>query len=320
MIAPVATALAASVAFSAAAPALGRRLPPAPGTRVLVVGAGAVAGATFFVVGVVAFTWVARHPAIAALGPWSPAGLGRVSPIPAAAAAGATLLLAVLGARTARLALPRCRAWADVRRRCRHLPGAGPLVVVDSDAVDAFTTPQRRGRIVVTTALLRALGPQERRVVLAHEASHLDHRHAWWLAGAELAAAVNPLLVPTARTVARAVERWADEDAARAVADRRLAARTLARTALLVHGAPVAAPIEGGPATALGLVDDDVPGRVRALLDPPPRRRRGVAAALVALTLTCVLSAAAVQQGGERLFEGLLHDYERAARAEAVRR
>jgi hypothetical protein len=34
---------------------------------------------------------------------------------------------------------------------------------------------------------------------------------------------------------------------------------------------------------------------------------------LVALTLACVLSAAAVQQLGERLFEGLLHDYERGA-------
>ena len=52
---------------------------------------------------------------------------------------------------------------------------------------------------------------------------------------AELAAAVNPLLGPTARTVAQAVERWADEDAACALADRTLAARTLARTALLMH-------------------------------------------------------------------------------------
>src|SRR3954463_2481137 len=37
----------------------------------------------------------------------------------------------------------------------------------------------------------------------------------------------------TARTVAHAVERWADEDAATAVTDWRLTARTLARTALL---------------------------------------------------------------------------------------
>jgi hypothetical protein len=46
-------------------------------------------------------------------------------------------------------------------------------------------------------------------VVLAHETSHLLHNHAWWLLAADLAAAANPLLRPTARTAARCVERWA---------------------------------------------------------------------------------------------------------------
>jgi hypothetical protein len=50
-------------------------------------------------------------------------------------------------------------------------------------------------------------------------------------------------------------------------------------------------------------VHGDVPGRVHALLDPPPRRRPGTASVLVTLVLTCALSAAAVQQCGERLFE-----------------
>jgi Zn-dependent protease with chaperone function len=303
----VVAALLASVLFTAVAPALGRRLPPVVATRVLVVSAVAVAVSTFFVVGVVAFTWVARYPAIAALGPWSPAGLNRVSPIPTAAGAAATLLLSLLAARTCRMILPRGRELAALRRSCRHLRGTGSVVVVDSDEVDAFTTPQRRGRIVVTTALLRALDPAERRVVLAHETSHLHHRHPWWLLAAELAVAVNPLLGRTARTVAHSVERWADEEAARTVADRRLAARTLARTALLAHRGPAALP------GAVGVLNSDVPARVHALLDPSPRRRPGVVTVLVALTLACVLSAAAVQQLGERLFEGLLHDYERGA-------
>ena len=308
MIGAVVVTLVVSGVFAAAAPALGRRLPPVAATRVLVLGAVAVAAATFFVVGVVAFTWVARHPGIAALGPWCPSVLSRVSPIPAPVGVAATALLALLVVRIARTAVARGRALSLLGRRCRHLRGAGGLVVLRSAAVDAFATPQRRGRIVVTTALLDALDPGERRVVLAHEASHLDHRHPWWVLAADLAAAVDPLLGPTARTVGRAVERWADEDAARAAADRGLAARTLARTALLARGRP--APPLGA---ALGVLRSDVPGRVHALLRPPPRRRRGVAGLLVVLTLTCVLAAVAVQQSGERLFEGLLRDHERSA-------
>jgi len=115
---------------------------------------------------------------------------------------------------------------------------------------------------------------------------------------ADLTAAVNPLLRPTAYTVAHTVERWADEDAAHAVADRRAAARTLAHAALLMHRHRPAA-----PASAVGVLGADVPGRVEALLAPPPRRRPLVAVALTALTLTCVLGAVGVQHSGERLFE-----------------
>jgi hypothetical protein len=116
---------------------------------------------------------------------------------------------------------------------------------------------------------------------------------------ADVAAAANPLLGPTARTVAHTVERWADEDAAIAVADRTLAARTLARTALLMHRGRTAVP---GTA-ALGVMNDDVPSRVQALLAPPPRHRPAAVAALVALTLTCTVATAAVQHLGEQLFE-----------------
>ena len=108
----------------------------------------------------------------------------------------------------------------------------------------------------------------------------------------------TPLLGPTARAVAQAVERWADEDAAGALADRTLAARTLARTALLMHQRT-----RGLSDSSLGVLTADVPARVQALLAPPPRRRPTVAATLAALALTCTLGAAAVQHSGERLFE-----------------
>ena len=51
----------------------------------------------------------------------------------------------------------------------------------------------------------------------------------------DLAAAINPTLRPTARALRHTVERWADEDAADAVADRRTVARALARAALAAH-------------------------------------------------------------------------------------
>src|SRR5207248_706641 len=94
-------------------------------------------------------------------------------------------------------------------RLARRLPPAaatrvgvpGSLVVLDNDRPDAFATPGARGRIVVTRGLLRALNADERRALLAHETAHLAHRHACWLLVAELAAAANPMLTPTARAV-----------------------------------------------------------------------------------------------------------------------
>ena len=298
MTAATVAVLLVSAVFAALAPPLGRRLPPARATRVLVGGGLTVTASAFFVLAVVAFTWIGQLPAIAALGPWSPSALRHHSPIPHPAAVGATVALALLATQGVRVVLRRSRALVAVCRSCRDLPGGDGLVIVDSDAAEAFTTPQRRGRIVVTTGLLRALGPAERRVVLAHETSHLEHRHPWWLLAAELAAELNPLLGPTARTVAHAVERWADEDAAHAVADRRLAARTLATTALLVPRGSTAL-----PGSALGVLNSDVPGRVEALLAPRPRRRPATVGALVALVLTGVAAAVVVQQSGERLFE-----------------
>ena len=288
-------ALVVSLVFAATAPGLGRRLPPALATRTLVTGSVVVTASTIFVLAVVAFTWIGQLPEVAALGPWSSSVLHHDSPIPATAAVGSGLLLALLAALLIRGVVRRGQALLEVHRSCRHLPGDRSFVVVRTDRLDAFTTPEPRGRIVVTTGLLDALEPVERRVVLAHEVSHLQHRHPWWVLAADLAAAVNPLLVATARTVGHCVERWADEDAAALIAERPQVARALARTALLMH--------RHRTASALGVMTADVPGRVQALLDPPPRRRPATVAALVGLVLACALAAGAVQHLGERLFE-----------------
>ena len=260
------------VVYALAAPVLSRRLPPAVATRLLVV-AGAVAAASgVFILGVLAFTWIGQFPLIAAQGGWSPTALRGDSPVPPGPAivSGALVGLAAL---SLMLTAAR-RVWAllAVHRSCRDLTVVGGLVVLDDDRPDAFSTPQPAGRIIVTTGLLRTLDPEEQRVLLAHETSHLTHHHAWWNLAAELVAAMNPLLRPAARAVATVVERWADEDAARSVGDRRLVATTLVHVAQLQSrftGSPVA--VTAGSAATGG----DVAARVRALLAARAGRGRG---------------------------------------------
>jgi hypothetical protein len=291
----VAASLAVLLLYALAAPRLGRRMPPGVAARVLALTSLVVAIGGVFVLGVLALTWVGQFSEVAELGSWSPAVLHQVTPIPATLAICSTAVLTAAAGSGALTSTRRIGALLSVHRTCRGLGQPGGLVVIDADRPEAFTTPDPRGRIVVTTGLLRALTPVERRVVLAHERSHLRHRHAWWVLAADLAAAVNPLLLPTARTVRHGVERWADEDAVEEVADRQLVARTLARTALLVRGTETTA--------VLAATSGDVPARVRALLAPPPRRHTLALVALVALLLAGVITTIAVQRDGQHLFE-----------------
>ncbi len=301
MRAAVLVAVAVSLALVAGGPVLGRRLPPAAATRLLTVGSMLVAGCTVFIAGVLAFTWIGQLPLLAALGRWSVTDLRSADPIPTEIAAGCTVLLVPAAGWWLLVAARRATRLIQLHRSCRHLRAAGALVVLDDARPDAFTTPQPAARIVVTTGLLHALTPLERRVVLAHESSHLLHRHAWWLLAADLAAAANPLLRPTATAIAASIERWADEDAATTVGDRRGAARALARTALLTSNPAAAARLE------LAATTGDVPARVRALIDPPPRRRPVRVAVLAALIALLTAATAIVQHRGEQLFEYAKH-------------
>jgi hypothetical protein len=79
------------------------------------------------------------------------------------------------------------------------------------------------------------LDAAERRVLLAHERSHLCHRHDRYRRLVGIAASLNPLLRPTVAAVDFLLERWADEDAAGAVGSRQLTARAVARAAV-AHG------------------------------------------------------------------------------------
>ena len=195
---------------------------------------------------------------------------------------GAPVLVAVRVARAA-------------RALAKALPApASNLVVVDAFTPVAYALAGDGGRIVVSTGMLRALAADERRVLLAHEAAHLRHRHHLLVAVADIAAAANPLMRPAARGVRRTVERWADEVAAAEVGDRRVAARSVARAALARSQFRAAGSSVSGSAVALGLDDGDVPARVQALLAPPSGRQLRFRIGIVSATALCWLAGVAV--------------------------
>ncbi|MCD7438372.1 M56 family metallopeptidase [Streptomyces lincolnensis] len=161
-----------------------------------------------------------------------------------------------------------------VRRRAHRALAGLPVteVAVLPDAVPyVYALPgdgRSRDRIVVTTALLTGLRPAERRALFAHERAHLAARHHRFLLVARLAAGANPFLRPLATAVAYTTERWADEEAARVLGDRRGVARAVGRAALVARATPV--PTLAGFATP-----GPVPRRVAALLGPAPVPARG---------------------------------------------
>jgi beta-lactamase regulating signal transducer with metallopeptidase domain len=176
------------------------------------------------------------------------------------------------------------------------MAGVDLVVLDDEQRAAAYALPGPAGRIVVTSALLRRLDGPERRAVLAHERSHLQHRHYLYVQFAELAAGANPLLRPAARATRLAVERWADEDAVTSVGDRRTVARALAKAGLARRTPPREA--------ALAAAETELAGRVHSLLDPPSARRgRWVVAGLVGAAVLAMSSAVAFGFNAHQLFE-----------------
>lgn len=128
------------------------------------------------------------------------------------------------GAAWVALGLMVTRGLRHLARRRRASIAPASDVIRTPDPV-AFAVPSRPGRIVVSTAMLEALDEDERRVLYAHERSHLIRHHNRLLHIAEGAAAAVPFLRPLSQQVRFATERWAGEDAGAAVGDRRVVAR-----------------------------------------------------------------------------------------------
>jgi len=301
--------LIASAVLALTGPRLGRALPPAVAVRLLTAAALVSALAAGFALAVAAFAALAQIPFVSALGHWSVTVLdtGPQVSAPAGALAGATVTALALAA--AMRALRGGRDLLTAALICRDLDAAGGgLVILDDEHPDAYALPGIRGRIVVSTAMLRALSADERRVLLAHEAAHLTRGHHLYIQLAELAAAANPLLRPVAHAIATAVERDADEIAAAEVADRRLAARALARAGLARASAPARLRALAG---ALGGADANVITRARALLAPPPPHQRILATLVTAMILATSAVSLATAKQTERRFETAQASYTR---------
>jgi beta-lactamase regulating signal transducer with metallopeptidase domain len=266
---------------------------PRLATWLLTLVALTLASASTIALGLLAANALIRVPAVANLGSWS---LAVVQPnssatVVTAWVAGVALVCCLVAAW--RFAVGRAAALRAAYAEAARLQGVGP-VVTDDHAADAYALPGRPGRIVVSAGMLAALDEPGRAALLAHERAHVAGRHYLFTSAAQLAAAMNPLLRPVAGSVEYSVERWADEQAATTVGDRRQVAATVARAAVAAKAS--------GPhrraSFALGAVSlsgaGPVPRRVAALLAGEPHLRlRLVAACLVvlAITVSCTLEA-----------------------------
>lgn len=297
MIVAAAVWLVLCAGFAVTAPRLAPAARPAAAVRLTVSAALALTAAGVFVLGSAAATWAFQDPALAALSRLSAGRLHADSPIPPDAAilaggllVGAAASLVVCGWRTV--------AGHRLVRAAVGRPNGDDVLVLDDERIEAFVTPGRRGRVVVTTALLRALDPAEREALLVHELAHRRHAHAWWALAIRLTVAVNPLLRGVRRAVEHAMERWADEDAATQTGDRRLVARTVARVSLLK---------KHGSSATIGILLDagggDVPARVRALLKPASPGGRLAAIALVVFLAGAVVAVVLMQRTTDGIFD-----------------
>jgi Zn-dependent protease with chaperone function len=291
----IVVALLMAGGFGPVAARFAARLPPRHATWLISAGAVASALCSLAVLGVLASVLLGQLPLFADEGHWSTAVLRHheITEPGVAVVAGALLLASAGGLALAarRLALALVAAY----RSCAEMPAdAGGLVVLRDGPAQAAAVPGRPGRVVVAESLLVALRAPERRALLAHERAHLAHGHHWHRGAVTLAAAANPLLAPLRSAVVYATERWADEEAAAQVGDRRQVATALARAALL--GRPPAA-------GALALAAQAVPARVAALLARPPRARPLLVLALAAIPLIGALALLVLLEQADRVFD-----------------
>ena len=260
-------------------PWLAARQSPHVAVRLLAGSGIAAAAATWWGLMLLVGTLLAGEPRVGARTGWTPRTWSALDPVPhifAVVAAAGLLAVTLRVAAELRRQITTRRAAAD---ECRH--ATSELVVHDCDDVYAYAVPGRDPHIVASSAMLRLLNTRQRRALLAHERSHLRHRHDLYLFAGRLSAALNPLLTRHRDDIAYLCERWADEDAAEHLGDRTLVAGSLACASVAVLGAR----------GQLGFERLGVRHRLAALASERPPNRPLTAAVYAALALIPLLAA-----------------------------
>ncbi|MEU4998686.1 M56 family metallopeptidase [Streptomyces sp. NPDC021622] len=254
-----------------------QHLHPRTATRLLGAVAGVMAVCSTLCLALLMVVGTAQLPGNPLPDGWSDPEVRAAVPYDEFAGKAAIPALIVVGVACSRAILSHFR----VRRRSLRALGGLPdssVAVLNDDVPYAYALPgglrggRRGGRIVVSTGLLGGLQPPERRALFAHERAHLAARHHRFLLAAQLAARANPFLRPLRTSLTFTTERWADEDAARAVRDRTVVARAIGKAAL-ASGAGSGAGATPAPTLAGLAAPGPVPRRVAALLAPAPTAR-----------------------------------------------
>ena len=254
---------------------------PATATRLLTVAVSGAAVAVVCGLTIAAAGAIAHIPPLAGKLDWCDALVQPHHHVPTMVGVACVLALVVGTLRAAR--------WRSHQRAMTRTDNVvwEPVNVVATDEPIAFAVPGRPGHIVVSSGMLDSLEPRERLALIAHEQAHLDHHHYRYVAVAEVATRVVPILHPLRQRVRFCTERWADEAAAHEVGDREVVASAIARAALTRAAAP---------SGALAFTPHGVAARVRALRrDDDQLWRSAVSTAVLALAAVATIAAGLVQ-------------------------
>ena len=258
----------ACLMLSGLLPLIHRRLHPRVSAAVLA--ASVVWISTVAVVGIwlVAFRYLAHVSWLAAQFQWCSMIVGAHSTVSSWVGVPAVFAMIAGAARAVR--------FSKVQRKLRSSRLRGTTIVA-SEEVFAFVVPGPDAATIVSSGLLRHLGPDEQEVVFAHERAHAHYRHDRYLTISRGAEAILPIIRPLTRRLEFSLERWADDVAVTAVhGNRLLVARTIAKVALLPHRS--ARPV-------LGFAGLGEAARAQFLLNPPARSRSLTAIAVLSSTV-----------------------------------
>ncbi|MGW2867913.1 M48 family metalloprotease [Kitasatospora sp. NPDC001225] len=285
-----------------------QHLHPRGAARLMTVISAVMAVCSVLCLGLIGVVGTAQIPGNPLPDSWSDPEVRAALPYHETVGTAAMWLLALVVLACARTVVRHLRVRNRARRALSGLPAepgeSGDLAVLPDHSPYAYALPGSPGRVVVSTGMLAGLAADEREALLAHERAHLRHRHHRYLLTTQLAACVNPFLRPLQHAVAFSAERWADEESAQAVGDRRITARAVARAALVSHAAPAPGFAAFATPASAAASAGPVPRRVAALLGPVPTSRNwppaktpaGLAAMVAAIgtaaSALCALNAA----------------------------